>query len=66
MAAFGVWIAWTSRGAYAWYAKTPSVGTRPADTWFAMFLGPRLMTTIYFLLGIFCMVSGMLFALGIL
>jgi hypothetical protein len=66
LAIFGLWIVASSRGAYAWYSNAWRMSDSGADSWFAMLMGRRLVNAIHLVVGFVCLVSGALFAVGIL
>lgn len=65
LVALGVWIIAASRGAYAWCSNVWRVSEYTADSWIAMVLGPRLVRTLHFILGLGCLLGGLMLALGI-
>jgi hypothetical protein len=64
--ALGVWIVAARGGAHAWLSNTWRIGGDGFDSWMAMLLGPRIVSTLTLILGIACIVCGALIALAVL
>jgi len=65
LAAIGAWTIASRRGFYSWYSNAWRRKSDATDSWLATLLGPRVVSACFFILGAYCLVGGVMIALGI-
>ena len=63
--AFGAWIIASRRAFHSWYSNVWRLKSNATDSWFAALLGPRIVSACFLVLGAYCLVAGVMIALGI-